>query len=54
MEHSDVLFVEFLGDFDHTCQVGGSYSFENGEVVCGLHSEQESEEEDQGEGVQFL
>jgi len=56
--HSDVLFLQFLGQFVHTCPVGGNYGFVDGEVVCDLHGdegEQESEEEDPDDGgVPFL
>jgi len=55
LEHSDVLFVAFSGGFDNTFPIGGSYRFVDGEVVCDLNSELESEEEDQDDnGVPCL
>jgi len=36
VDHSDVLFVEFLGGFDNTCPVGRGYGIMDGEVfvIC--------------------
>jgi len=53
LEHSDVLFLEFIKQFEDTCPVGGSYSFVDGEVVCDLHHSEDVDESDDG-GVPFL
>ncbi len=56
LEHSNVLFLQFLGQFIDTCPNGGSYSNVGEEVVCDLHGDGEEEsDEDQSDdgGVPF-
>jgi len=54
VEHSDVLFLQFLEHFSNTCPIGGNYGFVDGEVVCDLHGDEDVEESDEDESVPFL
>jgi len=58
LEHSGVLFLQFLERFSDTCPIGGNYGFVDGEVVCDLHQsgdvDESDEDESEGGGVPFL
>ena len=47
IDHSDTLFSKTLDEFEgDLCPVDGIYTYEDGEVLCSVHSVEDDEEDD--------
>lgn len=47
MDHSETRFRQFITNYgDDLCPIGGEYRYENEEVLCSEHSNNEITEED--------